>query len=120
VKLYLHSPIRHAEVLSEADVKDSVFFDQLFVALRRIFGQKGDEMTRGWRKVHNEELHNLYFSPGIIRMIRSRRMRWAGHVAGKGRRRMHIRYWWGSQKERDHCEDQDVGGWIILKWILVI
>jgi hypothetical protein len=48
--------------------------------LRRILGLKRDEMTGGWRKLHNEELHNLYFSPSIIRMIRSRRMRWTGHV----------------------------------------
>jgi hypothetical protein len=46
-------------------------------------------------------------------------MRWAGHVARMGERRgMHIGYWWESQKERDHCEDQDVGGWPTLKWIL--
>jgi hypothetical protein len=43
--------------------------------LRRIFGQKGDEVIGGWRKLHNEELHNLYSSPSIIRMIKSRRMR---------------------------------------------
>jgi hypothetical protein len=49
--------------------------------LRRIFGPKRDEVTGGWRKLHNEELHNLYSSPSIIRMIMSRRMRWAGHVA---------------------------------------
>jgi hypothetical protein len=49
--------------------------------LRRIFGPKRDEVTGGWRKMHNEELHNLYSSPSIIRMIKSRRMRWAGHVA---------------------------------------
>jgi hypothetical protein len=49
--------------------------------LRRIFGPKRDEVTGGWRKLHTEELHNLYFSPSIIRMIKSRRMRWAGHVA---------------------------------------
>jgi hypothetical protein len=61
--------------------------------LRRIFGPKRDEVTGGWRKLHNEELHNLYSSPSVIRMIKSRRMRWAGHVARKGRRRMHIRYW---------------------------
>jgi hypothetical protein len=52
--------------------------------LRGIFGPKRDEMTRGWRKLHNEELHNLYFSPSIIRMIKSRRMRWAGYVARMG------------------------------------
>jgi hypothetical protein len=49
--------------------------------LRRIFGPKRDDMTVDWRKLHNEELHNLYFSPNIIRMIKSRRMRWAGHVS---------------------------------------
>jgi hypothetical protein len=49
--------------------------------LRRIFGPKRDEVTGGWRKLHNEELHNLYASPSIIKMIKSRRMRWAGHVA---------------------------------------
>jgi hypothetical protein len=49
--------------------------------LRRIFGPKRDEVTGGWRKLHNEELHNLYPSPSIIRMIKSRRMRWAVHMA---------------------------------------
>jgi hypothetical protein len=48
--------------------------------LRRIFGPKRDEVTGGWRKLHNEELHNLYSSSSIIGMIKSRRMRWAGHV----------------------------------------
>jgi hypothetical protein len=47
----------------------------------RIFGPKRDEMTGGWRKLHNEELRNLYFSPSVIRMMKSRRMKWAGHVA---------------------------------------
>jgi hypothetical protein len=50
----------------------------------RIFGSKRDEVTGGWRKLHNEELHNLFSSPSIIRMIKSRRMRWAGHVAHGG------------------------------------
>jgi hypothetical protein len=86
--------------------------------LRRIFGSKRDEVTGDWRKMHNEVLHNLYSSPNIIRMIRTRRMRWAGHVAQMGRRGMHIGYWWESQKERDHWEDLDVGGWTILTWIL--
>jgi hypothetical protein len=49
--------------------------------LRRILGPKRVEVTGGWRKLHNEELHNLYSSPSIIRMIKSRRIRWAGHVA---------------------------------------
>jgi hypothetical protein len=49
--------------------------------LRRIFGRKRDEVTGEWRKLHNEELHILYSSPDIIRQVKSRRMRWAGHVA---------------------------------------
>jgi hypothetical protein len=53
----------------------------------RIFGPKRDEVTGGWRKLHNEELHNLYSSPSIIRMIKSRRMRWSGHVAEMGEKR---------------------------------
>jgi hypothetical protein len=51
-------------------------------------------------------------------MIKSRRMKWAGNVARMGRRRIHIGYWWESQKKRDHWEDEGVGGWTILKWIL--
>jgi hypothetical protein len=49
--------------------------------LRRIFGPERDGVMGGWRKLHNEELHKLYSSPSIIRIIKSRRMRWAGHVA---------------------------------------
>jgi hypothetical protein len=61
--------------------------------LRRIFGPKRDEVTGGRRKLHNEDLHNLYSSPSIIRMIKSRRMRWAMHVARMGRRGTHVEYW---------------------------
>jgi hypothetical protein len=64
--------------------------------LRRIFGPKRDEVTGGWRKLYNEELHSLY-SSSVIRMIK-----WAGNVARMGRREMHIEYWWESQKERNH------------------
>jgi hypothetical protein len=55
--------------------------------LRRIFGPKRDEVTGEWRKLHNEELHNLYSFPEIIRKVKSRRMRWAGHVARMGEER---------------------------------
>jgi hypothetical protein len=51
--------------------------------LRRLFGPKKDEVTGEWKKLHNEELHNLYSSPNIIRQIKSRGMRWAGHMARK-------------------------------------
>jgi hypothetical protein len=71
-------------------------------ALRRIFGPKRDEVTGGWRKLHNEELHNLYYSQSIIRIIQSRRIRWAGGVACMGERGMHIGFWWENQKEVDY------------------
>jgi hypothetical protein len=61
-----------------------VFEDRV---LRGIFGPKRDEVIGGWRKLHNEELHNLYCSPSIIRIIKSRKMKWAGHVARMGEKR---------------------------------
>jgi hypothetical protein len=70
--------------------------------LRRIFGPMRDEVMESWRKLHNEGLHSLYSSSSIIRMIKSRRMRWSGHVARMGGRGMHIGYWCESQEERDH------------------
>jgi hypothetical protein len=68
--------------------------------LRRIFEPKRGEVIGGWKKLHNEELHNLYSWPSIIRMIKPRRMRWAGHVARMGRRGMNMEYWWKIQKEK--------------------
>jgi hypothetical protein len=55
--------------------------------LRRIFGPKRDEVIGGWGKLHNEELHNLYSAPSIIKTIKSKRMRWTGHVARMGEKR---------------------------------
>jgi hypothetical protein len=70
--------------------------------LRRIFGPKRDEVTGEWRKLHNEELRDLYSPPSMFRIIKLRRMRWTGHVARRGGRRgTHIDYWWESQKESD-------------------
>jgi hypothetical protein len=57
-------------------------------------------MIGGWRKLHNE-LHNLYYSPSIIRIIKSRRMRWARHIARMGSKGMHVGFLWEGQKERD-------------------
>jgi hypothetical protein len=68
--------------------------------LRRIFGPKRDEVTRGWRNLHNDELHNLYSSPSIIRIIKSRRMRWAGHVTRMGEKRNEYRILVGKPEGR--------------------
>jgi hypothetical protein len=70
--------------------------------LRGIFGQKRDGVTGGLRNLYNQELHNLYSSPSIIRIIKSRRMRWAGHLAGMGEKRNVYRLLVGKQRERDH------------------
>jgi hypothetical protein len=72
------------------------------MVLRRIVGPKRDEVMGERRKLHNEEICDLYSSPSIIRIIKLRRMRWAGHVARMGRRGTSIDYWWESQRERDH------------------
>jgi hypothetical protein len=69
--------------------------------LRRISGPKRDEVTGKYRKLHNEELRDLYSSPSIIGIIKSRRMRWAWHVARMRKRGTSIGYWWESQRERD-------------------
>jgi hypothetical protein len=61
----------------------------------------------GLRKLHNEELQNLYYSAITFRIIKSRRMRWTGHVARMGPREMHVGFWW-EQKQRDHCDDRKV------------
>jgi len=84
------------------------------MVLRGIFGPRRDEVTGEWRRLHNEELNDLYTSPSIVRVIKSRRLRWAGHVARMGEERGCIGYWWGNRRERDHWGDLDVDGWIIL------
>jgi len=83
--------------------------------LRRIFGPERDEVTREWRKLHNEELSDLYCSPNIVWVIKSRRMRWAGHIARMGERRGYTGFWWGNLRERDHLEERDVDGRKIFK-----
>jgi hypothetical protein len=70
--------------------------------LRRIFGPKRDEVTGEWRKLHNEEPNDLCFSPSIIRIIKSKSLRWAGHVARIEEKRNVSTLLVESQKERDH------------------
>ena len=70
--------------------------------LRRIFGPRRDEVRGEWRRLHNEELNDLYCSPNIVRVIKSRRMRWARHVARMGEERGCIGSWWGNRRERGH------------------
>jgi hypothetical protein len=68
--------------------------------LKRIFGPKRDEVIGGWRKLHNQKFHNFYSSSGIIRMIMSMKMSWAGYVARMGGKRSAYRVLWENQKER--------------------
>jgi hypothetical protein len=83
--------------------------------LRRIFGPKRKE-DGSWRKLHKDELHSLYSSQNIVRVIKSRRMRWAGHVACMGREGVLRGSWLGGPKVRDHCEDLGIGGRLTLRW----
>ena len=75
-------------------------------------------MTGEWRKLHNEELTDTCSSSNIVRVIKSKkRMRWAGHVARMGRGKVCTGFWWGNLREKDHWEDPDLDGRIILRWI---
>jgi hypothetical protein len=76
------------------------------IRVLRIFGPKRDEVTGEWRKLHNGELHNLYSSPDIIRQIKSRRMRWAGHVARMGEGRNAYRVLVGKSEGKRPLERQ--------------
>ena len=87
------------------------------MVLRRIFRPRRVEVTGEWRRLHNEELNDLYCSPCIVRVIKSKRMRWAGHVARMGEERGCIGSWWGNWREGDDWGDLGVDGWIILGWI---
>ena len=86
--------------------------------LRRIFGPKRDGVTGDWKKLHNEELNDLYSSPNIVRVIKSRRLRWAGHVArmeeGRGVHKVLV----GKPEGKRPLGEEDVDGRVILRWIL--
>jgi hypothetical protein len=87
--------------------------------LRRIFGQKRDEVTEEWRKLHNEELRDLYSSPNIIRIIKSRRMRWAVQVARMGEKRNAYRLLVGKPEGKrplGRPRRRIILGWILERW----
>ena len=83
--------------------------------LRRIFGPRRDKITGEWRKLHTEELNDLYCSPSIVRVIKLRRMRLAGHVACMGRGEAYSGLWWGNLRETDHLGDPGIDERIILR-----
>jgi hypothetical protein len=85
--------------------------------LMGIFGPKREEIARSCRRLHDEELHNIYVSPYIIMVIKSRRMRWTGHAARMDEMRNTV-FWLENLKGSDHSEDTSVHGRIILEWIL--
>jgi hypothetical protein len=90
-----------------------VFENRVF----RIFGSKTEE-DGSWRRWHNDEVHSLYSSPNIVRVIKLRRLRWARHVARMGRGEMFTGFWLGGPKGRVHWEDVGVVGRITLRWTL--
>jgi hypothetical protein len=85
---------------------------------KRVFGPKRDEVTGKCRKLHNEELNYLCSLPNLVRVVKSRRMRWVGHVVAYGvGERGFTGCWWENLRERGHWEDPDVDWKIIKRWI---
>jgi len=79
---------------------------------------KRDEVTGDWRKLRSGELNELYSTPNIFRAIKSRRMRWAGHVASMGKGEAYTGFWLGNLRERDRLEDPGADENIILRCII--
>jgi hypothetical protein len=86
--------------------------------LRRILGPKRVEVVGGWRRLHNGELCNLYASPNVSRMIKSRRVRWVGHVAHMGEMRNAYKILVSKLEEKSPLGKLGIGGKIMLEWIL--
>jgi len=87
------------------------------MVLRTIFEPRRNEVTGERRRLHNVGLNDLYPSPNILPVIKSRRMGWAGHVARMDEERVCIGSWWGNRREGDQWGSLGVEGWIILGWI---
>jgi hypothetical protein len=85
--------------------------------LRRVFGSKRDDVTGEWKKLQKEKLNDLYLSPNTLRVFKSRRMIWAGHVARMDEVKYMHRVLVGETEEKVHWGDPDVEGRIILSWI---
>jgi hypothetical protein len=83
---------------------------------RRIFRPKREEVAGGWRRLRNEELHNLYTSPNIVKLFKSRRMRWVGHVTRMVKIRNMYKILVGISEEINHIRNFSVDAKIILKW----
>ena len=90
--------------------------------LRKLFRSRRHKVTGEWRKLHKEELNDLYCSPSVCRVIKSRRIRWAEHVAstGVGRGEAYTGFWWGNLREKDNLGGPGVDVRIILRWIFKI
>jgi hypothetical protein len=84
----------------------------------RIFGSKREELAGAWRRQSNGEFHNLYASPNIFRVIKSRGMTLTGHVARMGESKMHTKLWSEKMNGREHSEYIGIEGKIILEWSL--
>ena len=83
---------------------------------RRIFGPKKEEVIWEWRRLHKDEVYDLY-TPNIIQVIQWRRMKWAGHSACMGRGEVYTGFWWGDLRRWYHMENPGIDGRKILKWI---
>jgi hypothetical protein len=88
------------------------------MVLRKMFGPKRDEVKGEWRRLHNEELYDLYSLSRIVRVIKFRRIRWARNVARMGIE-MHTEFWWGNMRDRNNLEVLSLDGMIILKCIFI-